>query len=174
MKLKLLKKLNSKGFSHHLIIPVIAIIAVAGIGAFVVTRSQAATCTNATTCDYQATKTYQTIKSVTGTWKFSSTNSQNRVLMGGVSAPAGKYKICITGNSFSGMTIRDIAIYTYASLGYDIGGNSNTHGAVYSTTNICYYTSIATSRKINEAYLTNQGYSKSSGIVTKVYLQHYK
>ncbi len=50
MRIKL-KKLNTKGFSHHLLIPVIAIVAIAGIGAYVVTRSKAATCTNATTCE---------------------------------------------------------------------------------------------------------------------------
>ena len=48
----LIKKLDTKGFAHHFIIPVIAIVAIAGIGAYVVTRSKAATCTNATTCDY--------------------------------------------------------------------------------------------------------------------------
>ncbi len=41
-KLKLFKKLNSKGFAHHFLIPVIAIVAVAGIGAYVVSRSNAA------------------------------------------------------------------------------------------------------------------------------------
>lgn len=35
------KKLNQKGFSHHLIIPVLAILAVAGIGTYMVTKSKA-------------------------------------------------------------------------------------------------------------------------------------
>ena len=34
-------KLNSKGFSHHLILPIVAIVAIAGIGAYVVTKSKA-------------------------------------------------------------------------------------------------------------------------------------
>lgn len=41
-----LQRLNSKGFSHHLLIPVIAIVAVAGIGTYVLQRSKAATTSN--------------------------------------------------------------------------------------------------------------------------------
>ncbi|MFZ1484077.1 MAG: peptidoglycan-binding domain-containing protein [Candidatus Saccharimonadales bacterium] len=35
------KKLNKKGFSHHLILPVLAVFAVAGIGTYMVTKSSA-------------------------------------------------------------------------------------------------------------------------------------
>jgi len=36
------KRLNSKGFSHHFVIPVIAITLIGGIGAYIVTRPKAA------------------------------------------------------------------------------------------------------------------------------------
>lgn len=45
-----LLKLGSRGFAHHLIIPIIAIFAVGGIGAYVVTRSKAATINYAAMC----------------------------------------------------------------------------------------------------------------------------
>lgn len=35
------KKLNAKGFAHHLLIPVIAVIVVAGIGTYIITKSHA-------------------------------------------------------------------------------------------------------------------------------------
>lgn len=40
MKIKL-KKLNSHGFAHHLLIPVIAVVVVAGIGTYIITKSHA-------------------------------------------------------------------------------------------------------------------------------------
>jgi hypothetical protein len=42
MRIKL-KKLNSKGFAHHLLIPVAAIVIVAGIGTYIITKSHAQT-----------------------------------------------------------------------------------------------------------------------------------
>jgi hypothetical protein len=41
MKLKL-NKLNSKGFSHHMLIPLIAIVIIGGIGAYIITKPKAA------------------------------------------------------------------------------------------------------------------------------------
>lgn len=41
MKIKL-NKLNAQGFSHHLLIPLIAIVVIGGIGAYIVTKPKAA------------------------------------------------------------------------------------------------------------------------------------
>ena len=38
-----IKKLNNQGFAHHFLIPVIAIIVIAGIGTYIVTKSKAST-----------------------------------------------------------------------------------------------------------------------------------
>jgi hypothetical protein len=41
--MKLFKKLNEKGFSHHLLLPVVAAVVVGGIGTYLITTSHAAT-----------------------------------------------------------------------------------------------------------------------------------
>ena len=46
MFFKKIKQLNSQGFAHHLILPVLAVFAVGGVGAYVITQSKAATSAN--------------------------------------------------------------------------------------------------------------------------------
>lgn len=39
----MLKKLNVKGFAHHLIIPIVVVVAIASVGAYVLVKSRAST-----------------------------------------------------------------------------------------------------------------------------------
>jgi len=153
-------KLNNKGFSFHIVLPILALLAVGSIGAYMTFRSSAAV----------PPEGWTTIKTVTGTWKMYPEKHVN-ITSASIKTVSGvKYRLCaVMRNSVANSTMTLFAKPTTAGA---VGGNYGTWIDGVGTT---YRTRCSQSWGLRGyTYYASPGNS-TKGIltVTKVYWQRY-
>lgn len=145
MRIKL-KKLNNRGFAHHLLIPVVAIVMIAGIGTYIITKS------HANTID-PGSGTWQTVKSSgnigTVVYKGTGQNFLSYTLYKGHA-----YRACVTAVSYkaTSSTARISPYNDYNNSVYPTFGTTSkrvcTNKLVYSSTWTTYVNVGASSNSI--------------------------
>ncbi len=151
-------KLNNKGFSFHIVLPILALLAVGSIGAYMTFRSSAAV----------PKEGWTTIKTVTGTWNMSPGKHVNITSASIKAVPGVKYRLCaVMRNSIGNSTAK---LFTYPTT----AGVTN-YGTWIDGVSTTYRTRCSQSWGLKGyTYYASPGNS-TKGIltVTKVYWQRY-
>jgi len=101
-----MKKLNNKGFSFHIVLPILALLAVGSIGAYMTFKSSAAV----------PPEGWKTIKTVSGPWTLSSKGKSIKPAGGTITASSNvKYRICVYAKYSKSASLNNIYMASQVS-----------------------------------------------------------